>query len=486
MPGAGFCWPIYKRGSRIWSGVPGGLARPCGSASRRWTLIWPRTASRWAFCTRSWRTGPARVTPQRRGFSGPGSWLGCMVRGWGALLAGISSRPASRPSASIPTASSSSRLSARRMCFQPWRRACATAVWPQSWASSRVCGSPPRAGSSWRPRRPGSRHSLCGAGARAPALRRHAQRCAGGSARRPRHRCPRPVLVAPAGGSNSSAAAGRSPGPGSWRRAMRRVVSLYLPSWPTDRVRRQSGRRAPPRDEPMITAIREGSRRIIAAVDDAARALGLRPGQTVAHAQALVPDLTIVPARLEADAAALARLAAWCLRYAPIVAPDPPDGIFIDIAGAAHLRGGEYKLLDDLVARLNRAGITVQASVADTPATAWAVARYGWDRVGPPGRMADAIASLPIQALRLSAETVASLREVGIERVAQLAAKSPGPLKLRFGPEVLIRLDQALGHEPDLFEPLLPPDIPQCKRAFAEPIGDPEDLKRVVGDLTSA
>ena len=236
----------------------------------------------------------------------------------------------------------------------------------------------------------------------------------------------------------------------------------------------------------MITAIREGSRRIIAAVDDAARALGLRPGQTVAHAQALVPDLTIVPARPEADAAALARLAAWCLRYAPIVAPDPPDGIFIDIAGAAHLRGGEHKLLDDLVARLNRAGITVQASVADTPATAWAVARYGSDRVVPPGRMADAIASLPIQALRLSADTVASLREVGIERVAQLAAKSPGSLKLRFGPEILIRLDQALGHEPDLFEPLLPPDIPQCKRAFAEPIGDPEDLKRVVGDLTAA
>jgi hypothetical protein len=72
----------------------------------------------------------------------------------------------------------------------------------------------------------------------------------------------------------------------------------------------------------MVTAMKEGSRRIIAAVDEAGHVLGLRPGQTVAHAQALVPGLVIVPARPEADAAALARLAAWCLSYAPIVAPD--------------------------------------------------------------------------------------------------------------------------------------------------------------------
>ena len=137
---------------------------------------------------------------------------------------------------------------------------------------------------------------------------------------------------------------------------MRRVVSVYLPTWPTDRIRRQNG--APPLDEPLVTAATEGSRRIIAAADAAARSLGLQPGMTVAHAQALVPNLHIVEAAPDADDVALRKLATWCMGYSPLVAADPPDGIWIDIAGSAHLFGGEAKLIDDLARRLNRTGST--------------------------------------------------------------------------------------------------------------------------------
>ena len=38
-----------------------------------------------------------------------------------------------------------------------------------------------------------------------------------------------------------------------------------------------------------------------------------------------------------ADRAALARLAAWCERYTPLAAADPPDGLWLDITGCAHL-----------------------------------------------------------------------------------------------------------------------------------------------------
>ncbi len=92
---------------------------------------------------------------------------------------------------------------------------------------------------------------------------------------------------------------------------MRRVVSLFLPTWPTDRIRRQFG--SPPLGEPLVTVMTEGSRRIIAAADEAAGGLGLRPGQTIAHAQALVPGLHIRDAAPEDDKAALTRLALWCL-----------------------------------------------------------------------------------------------------------------------------------------------------------------------------
>src|ERR1043165_1310182 len=90
-----------------------------------------------------------------------------------------------------------------------------------------------------------------------------------------------------AGWSNSCAAGGQSHIHGSWRHAMRRVIALFLPTWSTDRVRRKSSG-APPRDRPLVMAMQGGNRRVLVAVDDAARKLRLAPRMTVAHAQSLI------------------------------------------------------------------------------------------------------------------------------------------------------------------------------------------------------
>ena len=83
---------------------------------------------------------------------------------------------------------------------------------------------------------------------------------------------------------------------------------------------------------------------------------------------------------MEADPAATPplcrQLAAWCLRYAPLVAADPPDGIWIDVTGCAHLFGGEAALLTDLVGRLAAQRFAARAAIADTPGAAHAVARF--------------------------------------------------------------------------------------------------------------
>jgi protein ImuB len=155
---------------------------------------------------------------------------------------------------------------------------------------------------------------------------------------------------------------------------MRRVISLFLPRWPSDRLRRVTSD-APGRDKPVVTALMQGQRRVLVSVDDAAERLGLACGMTVTHAQSLVADLCVVNATPEEDEAALLRLALWCIRYSPLVTPDPPNGIFIDVAGSAHLFQGEAALLRDLCQRLAAQGITARAAIADTPGCAWAVAR---------------------------------------------------------------------------------------------------------------
>jgi protein ImuB len=213
----------------------------------------------------------------------------------------------------------------------------------------------------------------------------------------------------------------------------------------------------------------------------------------LAQAQAMVPGLTVVAADEERDTRALEELAAWCLRYAPLTAPDRPDGIWIDATGCSHLFGGEAGLLADIVGRLARGGIASRVAIADTPGAAWAVARYAEAAVSvvPPGRTAAALGALPIAALRLPDATIAGLIRLGFEHLYQLLAAPRAPLTLRFGPELVRRLDQALGCIFEPIAPIAPPDMVMSQLAFPEPLLTPEALSdaivrlvgRVCGEL---
>jgi protein ImuB len=312
---------------------------------------------------------------------------------------------------------------------------------------------------------------------------------------------------------------------------MRRVVSVWLPTWPTDRLNKQAAADFDvlPAEAPLVTVTHDGRRQAVAAIDEQAHALGVRLGMALAQAQALVPGLTIRPAQPEADEAGLRRLAAWCLRYAPLVAPDPPDGLWIDITGCelAHLHlsrlrersvreanrvraspaqrpslavlrtatspaererwTGEAALLIDLTTRLEAAGIAARAAVADTPGAAHALARHAAEplAIAPPNGTAAALAILPVAALRLDAETADSLHRLGLSRIDQLAAIPRGPLARRFGPQVLRRLDQALGRMAEPIAPITPPSVIASRLGFIDPLLTAESFAAVIEQLTT-
>ena len=272
---------------------------------------------------------------------------------------------------------------------------------------------------------------------------------------------------------------------------MPRVASLFLPAWPTDRLRRH-GRAALPVGQPFATRAHDGRRSVVAAADMAARAQGVRPGMPLAHALATVPDLAVADADPEGDGRALSDLAAWCLCLSPLAAPDPPDGVWIDATGCAHLHGGEQAMLDALLGRLAAAGLSVRAGLADTPGAAHAAARYGADAVTvvAPGTQAAALALLPLRALRIPDEMADSLRRLGLDLVGQLYATPRGPLARRFGDTLLLRLDQALGRVAEPIRPVLPPGIISIRRVFVEPIATAEAFAAVilvlVGDACAA
>ncbi|MFH5927395.1 Y-family DNA polymerase [Roseomonas xinghualingensis] len=223
---------------------------------------------------------------------------------------------------------------------------------------------------------------------------------------------------------------------------------------------------------PLVTRALGGGRQVVVGADRAALSLGLAPSLPLPEARARVPDLRVHEADPAGDAAALRDLAAWASRYAPLVAPDPPDGLLLDVTGSTHLHGGEAALLDDLLGRLNRSGLMVRAAMAGTIGTAHAIARFGpADReVVAPGEEAARLAALSPAALRIAPDIARGLLVLGFETVGQLMAVPRAPLARRFGPGLLARLDAALGRRSEPLEPWFAPEAIQHRLAFVEPL----------------
>jgi protein ImuB len=228
---------------------------------------------------------------------------------------------------------------------------------------------------------------------------------------------------------------------------------------------------------------RRGNADVLVAVDDAAARRGLAPGLALTQARAMYPRLDAVPEDAGADAELLDRIADWCLRYTPLVACDAPDGLLLDITGCAHLYGGEAALIADLGRRLEGAGLVFSLAVAGSIGAAYAAARYG-----APGRHVNGderrlLTPLPLAALRLPPETVASLARVGLKRIGDIVDLPRAPLTARFGGEVARQLARALGLEDEPLTPRLPVAPYVAEQRFAEPIAREEDVLAVVERL---
>ena len=68
-----------------------------------------------------------------------------------------------------------------------------------------------------------------------------------------------------------------------------------------------------------------------------------------------------------------------CHQFSPIVGLEPTDreSILLDIAGLAHLFGGETAFCEAVIRDLARQGLAARVAIADTIGAAWAGAHYG-------------------------------------------------------------------------------------------------------------
>jgi len=264
---------------------------------------------------------------------------------------------------------------------------------------------------------------------------------------------------------------------------MRRILSVWLPNWPILRLRRSGAASA---DAPAATVMAERGQRRLACVCKLAAEAGLRVGQALAEARALVPELEVHEATPGEDAAALGRLAEWATRFTPLAAADAPEGLWLDISGCAHLHGGEAALCETIARRLAEVGLPARLAVADASGAAWALARFATGErvcVLPKGQERAALEGLPVGLLRLDDRSVAALRRVGVRTIGALARLPRAEVAARFGPLPALRLEQALAQAEEAIAWPMPARPWEEVRRFAEPIAAAEDLARALAWL---
>ena len=245
---------------------------------------------------------------------------------------------------------------------------------------------------------------------------------------------------------------------------------MWFPRLASDRTLRSR-----PVDGPFALTLKQNNTDRIYCLNTRAEQMGLAAGMTCADARAFCPELRSRPADPAGDARFLAMLRRWATRYCPWVGIEGADGLVLDITGAAHLFGGEPALLADIRQRLGRAGLSVRLGLGDSRGAAWALARFG-EGVAAPGDPLPALARLPVAALRLEEDTSIALQRLGLRHIGDLDAAARAPLARRFGPGLMLRLDQALGRVGEQISPQADPPHYGVRMTLPEPIGLQADV----------
>lgn len=304
----------------------------------------------------------------------------------------------------------------------------------------------------------------------------------------------------------------------------RRILSLWFPRLAAERLLRVDRALS---DAPLAVVTDQGNLQLVTSLSALAQGEGLRPGMALADARALCPTLVTRRSSPLAEAAFLTALRRWAGKFSPWVAEEGSDALVIDLTGCAHLFGGEAALVAQAEADCADLGLTVQAGLADTRGAAWALARFAgqgggsnrsgdvidqearatraraarrhWTRGGaaprqaapvsaagriaPPGQTRSAIAGLPVAALRLPPDTCAQFLRLGLRQVGDLLGTPRAALARRFGRDVVKRLDQALGMEPEPVAPARPPHHFATRLTLPDPIGLEADLAAAIDRL---
>lgn len=284
---------------------------------------------------------------------------------------------------------------------------------------------------------------------------------------------------------------------------MKRVLAVWLPNWPLQRLLRKNPALV---GRPVTLKHRTQRGECVAACSVEAYARGARVAMPIAEALALggkQDGWHHAEHDRAADREALVRLAQWCHRFSPTIGLEDvtacdlpwPETLLLDATNLGPLFGSEAAWVDQVQRGFEQLQLRTRITLADNIAVAWAATHYSdaspvennpakpRPLIVPPGVAAGPLASLPVEALRLPPATVQLLVRLGVVEVDQLLALPRDQLRSRFGQELLLRIDQALGRIDEVIEATPPPAEFIVDQQLEHPVAKREHVEHIVDQL---
>ncbi len=260
---------------------------------------------------------------------------------------------------------------------------------------------------------------------------------------------------------------------------------LWLPQLALDGVLRDQADPA----RPLVLVSGPAQRRVLAAVNDTAAVVGLRAGQTLAAAQALLGGFAVIELDPRAQARWQRLLAGVLYRYSSQVSLDFPEALLLEVGGSLKLFGPWPRFAALLHADLEALGFRHQLALAPNPCAAWVLAKdHGELALDTPSALSNALARVPIDRAGLPAAVTDALRAMGLRTLRQVFALPRAALVRRFGPDPLLHLDRLRGDARTPLNWYQPPDRFEERIEFNYEVESNEalwfPLRRLVHDLS--
>ncbi len=234
-----------------------------------------------------------------------------------------------------------------------------------------------------------------------------------------------------------------------------RWVCIVLPQLALDAVLRASDNP----QAPLALVSGTPQRRVLQAVNDAARELGLKPNQSLTTALALSRDFT----QVEYDHGAIARLqqflAAWAYSFSSQVSLRYPRALLLEIESSLALFGPWPRFEARLRAELTALGFRHRLVAAPNPLAARMLANaYDGLAVADNAALQQVLNAMPLSRLGLDSKTASALTRMGLRTLQQVLALPRHTLAKRFDAGLLLHLDSLLGQRAVALDCYQPPE----------------------------